>query len=163
MTGITRTIRPKLGRRFAAVLLAGTLSGTTLITMPQAAAATADGSYETAMATYTNAERAKRGIPKTTWSGCLDSFAESQARRMARNQSLRHQDLGPILRKCKLNRVGENIAVGYSSGKSVTAAWMRSPGHRANILNRNYKLHGHGAYRDGRGRWWVSHVFGRRA
>jgi len=30
---------------------------------------------------------------------------------------------------------GENIAFGYSSAAEVVAAWMNSPGHRANILS----------------------------
>lgn len=33
---------------------------------------------------------------------------------------------------------GENLAVNFTDSKDVTAAWMRSPSHRANILNDNY-------------------------
>ena len=31
---------------------------------------------------------------------------------------------------------GENVAYGYTTADSVMAAWMNSPGHRANILER---------------------------
>ena len=34
---------------------------------------------------------------------------------------------------------GENIAAGYPTAEEVVAAWMSSPGHRANILNANYR------------------------
>jgi uncharacterized protein YkwD len=35
--------------------------------------------------------------------------------------------------------IGENIALGnFNSSKSLVDAWMNSPGHRANILNKNY-------------------------
>lgn len=34
---------------------------------------------------------------------------------------------------------GENIAEGYGTPSSVMTAWMNSTGHRANILNSNYK------------------------
>ncbi len=35
--------------------------------------------------------------------------------------------------------VGENLAVGpFSNAKDLVAAWMASPGHRANILNSSY-------------------------
>lgn len=33
---------------------------------------------------------------------------------------------------------GENLAVNFTDSKDVTEAWMRSPSHRANILNGNY-------------------------
>jgi uncharacterized protein YkwD len=43
--------------------------------------------------------------------------------------------------------VGENIAWGTSSlatPRAIVAAWMRSPGHRANILDRHYRETGIG-------------------
>ncbi|NJL24590.1 MAG: CAP domain-containing protein, partial [Calothrix sp. SM1_5_4] len=36
------------------------------------------------------------------------------------------------------NYAGENIARNYGVTDAVTA-WMRSPGHRSNILNRNFR------------------------
>lgn len=33
---------------------------------------------------------------------------------------------------------GENLAINYSNSKSVNNAWMNSPSHRGNILNKNY-------------------------
>ena len=35
--------------------------------------------------------------------------------------------------------IGENVAYGYIKSKNVFEAWMESPGHRANILNPNFK------------------------
>ena len=40
---------------------------------------------------------------------------------------------------------------------------MKSPGHKANILNSKYRLTAVGAYQDEDGRWYVAHVFGRAA
>jgi uncharacterized protein YkwD len=34
---------------------------------------------------------------------------------------------------------GENIASGYSSAREVVRAWMASPSHRANILERRFR------------------------
>lgn len=34
---------------------------------------------------------------------------------------------------------GENIAEGYPTEKAVVAGWLSSPGHCANIMNKNYK------------------------
>ena len=92
---------------------------------------------------------------------CLDSYAESWARNMAKKQRMYHQELGPILSKCKLSQVGENIAFGYPSGKAVTKAWIASPPHKANLLNKRHRLIGVGAVQDSRGYWWVSEVLGR--
>lgn len=39
---------------------------------------------------------------------------------------------------------GENIASGFSSPEAVVNAWMKSPGHRANILSPNYTMVGVG-------------------
>ena len=45
---------------------------------------------------------------------------------------------------------GENLAVNFSDSKDVIEAWMRSPKHRANIMNGNYTEIGiataHGMY-----------------
>ena len=35
--------------------------------------------------------------------------------------------------------VGENLAVGYPTAARVVRGWMESPGHRANILQRNFE------------------------
>jgi len=44
------------------------------------------------------------------------------------------------------NTVGENIAAGQSTPADVMSAWMNSPGHRANILNGNYRELGVGFF-----------------
>ena len=64
---------------------------------------------------------------------------------MAAESRIYHQDLGPVLQACGLRRVGENVAQGYASGTAVTAGWMSSPGHRANLLNAEFRLIGVGA------------------
>jgi hypothetical protein len=42
--------------------------------------------------------------------------------------------------------MGENIAIGYMSPTAVVDGWMNSAGHRANILNKNYKYIGIGSF-----------------
>ncbi len=34
--------------------------------------------------------------------------------------------------------IGENLAVGYPSASAVVSGWMHSPGHRANVLGRDF-------------------------
>jgi uncharacterized protein YkwD len=56
---------------------------------------------------------------------------------------------------------GENIARGQGGAREVMTAWMTSPGHRANILNCDYRELGVGHVDGGDGPWWVQN-FGSR-
>ncbi len=50
---------------------------------------------------------------------------------------------------------GENIARGQQTPESVMDAWMNSPGHRANILNCDFKDLGVGVHIASGGPWWT--------
>ena len=146
-------------------LALGLLGATALVAVPltQVAQASASQTYETSVYNNTNAQRGKHDRVALKGAKCLDVYAERQARRMADQQKMYHQDLGPILKACKLSMVGENVAYGYSNGKAAVTAWMNSSGHRANILNSKYRLIAVGAVQDEDGRWYVAQVFGRSA
>lgn len=131
-----------------------------LATPVAASASTASGRYESQVIKHTNAARAHHDLKLLKKRACIDRYAERQARRMRSSQKMVHQSLGPIMKRCGLKSVGENIAYGYPSGKKVTAAWMKSKPHRANILKKGYRLIGVGAVQDKDGIWWVSQVFG---
>ena len=153
--------------RFARVrtLLLGLFGALALVAVPltQTAQATPEQSYETSVFNNANGQRVKYDRVKLKGSKCLDGFAERQAKRMSTERRMYHQQLGPILKACKLSMVGENVAYGYPNGRAAVTAWMNSPGHKANILNSRYRLSGVGAYQDKDGRWYVAHVFGRAA
>ena len=151
-------------RRFRALVL-GLLGATALVAVPltQVAQASASQTYETSVYNNTNVQRAKSDKVRLKGARCLDTYAERQARRMAEQKRMYHQDLGPILKACKLSMVGENVAYGYSNGRAAVTAWMNSSGHRANILNTKYRLIAVGAVQDEDGRWYVAQVFGRSA
>jgi uncharacterized protein YkwD len=144
-------------------IVLGLLGALALLAAPltQSAQASASGNYEKSVHILTNAQRAHDGRTALKGSRCLDIFAERQARAMARKGKIYHQNLLPILDRCRLSTVGENVAYGYPSAKAVVAAWMKSPGHRANIVNSKYRLIAVGAYQDSKGTWYVSQVFGR--
>ncbi len=154
---------PRLNRIRATVL--GLVGATALIAVPltQTAQASPNQTYETSVLTHTNKQRVKYDRVKLKGSKCLDRFAERQARRMADQERMYHQELGPILEACDLSMVGENVAYGYPNGKAAVSAWMKSPGHKANILNKEYRLLAVGAYTDKDGTWYVAQVFGRKA
>ncbi len=86
---------------------------------------------------YTNAQRKRYGLPELKIDSGLVKTARKHCAWMTRSRRLQHARLP----------VAENIAVGYRSSKDAVRAWMRSSGHRANILNRRYQWIGAAAYR----------------
>lgn len=126
-------------------------------------AASSAAAYESQAVETTNKQRTRRDLRSLRTNACLTRFADRQAVRMADQRRIFHQDLSPVLRRCGLGRVGENVAVGYPSGKSVVKdGWMRSSGHRRNILTRGFRIVAVGAAQDAGGRWYTAQVFGRR-
>jgi uncharacterized protein YkwD len=120
--------------------------------------------YERQVFAATNGNRSANGVSALRLNDCLNHAAVRQATAMAQREQIFHQDLGRVLRKCKLNTAGENVASGYRSGVSVVnGGWMHSEGHRANILNPSFTLIGIGARLGHNGRWYVSQVFGHKA
>jgi uncharacterized protein YkwD len=142
-------------------VLAGALMVMLILTFTPASALTST-TYEKDVITWTNKKRADNKLVAVTSQSCVDGYAEKQASWLASHRKLEHQNLKTILKACKLTAVSENIAYGYSSGKDVVAAWMRSPGHKANLLSPKMRLIGVGAVQDSKGVWWVSQVFGKK-
>lgn len=153
---------PAPRRARSLVLLAATSLAALVGPLTQPASASVSATYENSAISQTNSERAHRDRKKLKKSKCLDRFAEKQARAMAGGHSMYHQSMKPIMKKCHLSQVGENVAFGYTNGKAVVDAWMHSPDHKKNLLNSRHRLIGLGAYQDAGGHWYVSQVFGRK-
>ena len=93
-----------------------------------------------------NGERAQVGLDPLTKDPLLSQAAQLHSESMADNDFFSHtgadgstfsehiQDTG-----YQYSMAGENIAAGYSTPEDVVEAWMNSSGHRANILNQNFK------------------------
>jgi uncharacterized protein YkwD len=113
----------------------------------------------------TNKERATKGLPPLVPDPLLMRAAQTQAQDMLSNNYFSHRDRNggqPWDRTQALGyaseRVGENIAFGQDVPTEVMETWMASEGHRANILNRDYRAIGVGVA----GTYWVQ-VFGDKA
>ncbi len=70
------------------------------------------------------------------------------------------KQIRPILSACGLRYVGENVAAGYPTARAVMTGWMNSPGHRANILKREFNRLGVGVAYSKSGRPYYCQVFG---
>jgi uncharacterized protein YkwD len=109
----------------------------------------------------TNGNRAAHGVSALTLNDCLKHAAVRQAKAMAQREQIFHEDLGRVLKNCRMDKAGENVAYGYRSGVAVVNdGWMGSEGHRANILNPAFTLVGIGARIGHDGKWYVAQVFG---
>lgn len=146
----------------AATMLVGTQSAPISVSATAKAKANAKVTYQRAAVKATNVQRAKRDLGTLKSQKCLQRYANKQAQRMANRNKIFHQNVGKMLRACRLSRVGENVAYGFSSGLSVVKdGWMKSPSHRANILDRRYRLSAVAARQSDRGLWYAAQVFGR--
>jgi uncharacterized protein YkwD len=149
-----------LGTLLAALLLA-TLAPLTL-TAP-AGATRAEATYAQAAVRETNERRAQHGVRQLAVDDCLERAAARHAARMAAQRRMFHQAMAPLLTRCGLQRVGENVAYGFRTGTAVVhRGWMKSPPHRANLLDRRHRLVAVAARRSGNGVWFASQLFGRR-
>lgn len=141
----------------AAVLLALCAS----LLPASAAQAQSQDKYQQQARAVTNAKRLDHELVKLKQGGCVQKFARRQARKMARQDRMFHQDLGVVLEQCGLLGVAENVAAGYPTGRSVVKAWMNSPGHRLNLLNPTYRVLGMAVRRADDGTPYAAQVFGR--
>lgn len=92
---------------------------------------------EANVVSYTNTERAKYKLPPLEVDKELMESARDHCSWMTRNRIFSHTR----------RAVAENIAMGQPQSNEVVRAWMNSSGHRANILNPNYRKIGVGAFR----------------
>ncbi|WP_407319243.1 CAP domain-containing protein [Isoptericola halotolerans] len=130
------------------------------------AADAADAAPSERVLELVNAERAAAGCPALRAEPALDDLAAAHASDMAARGYLDHttpEGLSPWDRAeaAGVEGVGaENIARGQPDAAAVVAAWMDSPGHRANILSCDLTRHGLGVAQASGGPWWTQ-VFGR--
>jgi uncharacterized protein YkwD len=103
-----------------------------------------------------NAARANHGRHRLATRSDLVAVARGQAQRMASRNTLYHNpSLAQQVRNFRW--VGENVGYGPSVS-AVHLAFMASPGHKANILDRDYTEVGVGAVW-ANGRVWIAQVF----
>lgn len=129
----------------------------------QANAATA---WESQVVQLVNAERAKAGLSpfKSDWE--LSRVARYKSEDMRDRQYFSHQSPTygspfDMMRSFGIayQTAGENIAAGQNSPQAVVDAWMKSPGHRANIMNPSFKKIGVGLAKGGSYQYYWTQMF----
>ncbi|WBQ04193.1 CAP domain-containing protein [Kribbella sp. CA-293567] len=109
------------------------------------------GGAEAQVLQLTNNERAKNGCGALRTNSALTKAADLHATDMVVRHYFDHTSLdgrSPFARMkaagFKGGAMAENIAVGYKSAAAVVDGWMKSEGHRKNILNCDYTMIGIG-------------------
>ena len=99
----------------------------------------------TAIVDDMNRERAARGLKPLRLNRRLSLAADDRVADMLSKHYFEHvspEGMEPWTwadrRGYDYREIGENLAVGYPSADAVVNGWMRSPGHRANILGRDF-------------------------
>lgn len=118
--------------------------------------------YQKQARVVTNNKREAHDLVRLKKRRCVQRFARRQARRMANQDRMFHQDMGVVLDTCNLSRVAENVARNYPTGRRVVRGWMGSSGHRANILEPGFRSLGMAMRRSDDGTPYAAQVFGRR-
>ncbi len=120
----------------------------------------------------TNTERENAGLPQLGYSKRLTAIAEAKALDMIAKQYFEHvsptgvgiKQLSEMYGYQYLS-IGENLALGnFTSSAHVVKGWMNSPGHKANILNKNFTEIGVAAIvglYEGQEVWFAVQEFGR--
>jgi uncharacterized protein YkwD len=136
------------------------LSPAAMVTAPSAEAyapsAATTQLYEYQVINAINAQRAYYHRGKLWLSSCPQRYADRWAPYIVWYW-YRHQSMYAMLQGCHAYVAAENLAwgaPGNTSPSAIVAAWMRSPGHRANILDGRLNRIGVAAVY-ARGRWNV--------
>jgi len=138
----------------AACSLAVALAGTTA---PVPAMATATERAQ--MLRWINHARTTHGAKPLDLTHDLWRIARRHSIAMAEDGDLYHStNLSQKLSFANWDTYGENVGVGVKA-RDLYEAFMRSSGHRQNILNRDFHKVGIGFERDRRGILWVTIVF----
>lgn len=113
------------------------------------------------VAELVTSSRATAGLPKLLTQNDAQRKAQAWAEKMARENKLYHSNLRDGMGGVKWCQLGENVGYGPSI-QSVHTAYMKSPGHKANIMSNAWNGIGVGYAESNHGgvkRIWTVHVF----
>ena len=124
------------------------------------------GGVQSAAVGAVNAHRANAGLPALVVDSRLTSAAQSHANDMASRRVMTHVGANGNNAGQRIaiygygaSTWGENVAAGQTTAAEVVDAWMRSSGHRANILGSRWTNIGVAAAKGSNGVTYWTMVF----
>ncbi|WP_246599356.1 CAP domain-containing protein [Clostridium lacusfryxellense] len=129
----------------------------------------ADDKIVKEVVTLVNQERSKQGLAPLKENVKLSTVARTKSEDMAKNNYFSHTSptYGSPFDMMKqfgitYSAAGENIAMGQPTAASVMDGWMNSPGHRANILSKDFTEIGVGIAKNANGSiYWTQQFIGK--
>ena len=160
-------MRSKISKRLALIaMIPATLLGMVMVAAPAEAAVVSVTKLQGDIVFLTNKQRALHGCKPVKVDARLTTAARGHSTYMARTGSFSHTGRGGSTFDYRIRVAhyskprSENIAFGYRSGLDVVKAWMKSPGHRANILDCTATTVGVGAVYSSTGNPYFTQDFG---
>jgi len=138
-------------------MAAATAIALALALVPAAAQARTPN-YAWQMFVETNASRARHSVGRLDRATRLTDVATKHARAMARRGELFHSS-GPSRYGVRCWAWGENVGWTSKGADDLQRAFMNSPAHRANVLDRGFDRVAVGAATDDRGHLFVTLFF----
>ena len=94
------------------------------------------GTYADAIVAETNRVRQQQGLDPLARSACATSQALDRATALLGRDELTHAPMDEVFDACPpYSAAAENLVDSAAGPDEVVAAWMDSPGHRANLLD----------------------------
>ncbi|GIE28073.1 hypothetical protein Ait01nite_011180 [Actinoplanes italicus] len=162
-------MRQLLRRLAVAALLAPAAAGAmTMIASPAEAAPAkaSEQALQTEVNRLVNIERSRGGCSVLKVNAALTKAARGHSAWMAQTGKFSHVGKGGSSFTTRSKAAGytkasgENIAWGYRTAATVVDGWMKSPGHRRNILNCKSKAVGVGVVQAANGTPYYTQNFG---
>jgi uncharacterized protein YkwD len=109
----------------------------------------------------TNGSRLNNGVHRVDIHYTMSKLAHRHSVAMANRGYIFHTSNPSsfYLRGVRWSTWGENVGVTGGTIGGIEQAFMKSPDHRANILNRGFRRVALGTYRDAKGYLWVTVFF----
>ena len=128
------------------LLMTVKIAGISMVVLMPAAPSQASAITASTVISLANAARAESGLGALTSNGQLTNAAQAKANDMLAKQYFAHntptgETPWTFIKAAGYSYVtaGENLAIDFTEAESVQSAWMNSPGHRANIMNKSFQ------------------------
>lgn len=128
------------------LLMTVKIAGISLVVLSPAAPTEASAITNSTVISLANTAREEGGLSKLTANGLLTNAAQAKANDMLAKQYFSHntptgETPWTFIKSAGYSYItaGENLAIDFTEAESVQSAWMNSPGHRANIMNKSFQ------------------------
>ena len=127
-------------------------------------AVSSDAKMQQEILSYVNQYRLQHGLNALTLNPIISAEAIKHSQDMARHAiPFGHQYFSDRVKRLygkikEASGAAENVAFNYKDTKYLVSQWVKSPGHRRNIVG-HYKLTGIGIARDKQGKIYYTQMF----